>query len=75
MPKLDVIITVGSDLVALKWALRPLQIEWSELQPGHIGVQLMDILNGTLNSDGEIFCFSEGDCELCFGTCYISVVI
>lgn len=69
MPRLDVIIMVKSDLGGLKWAVISLQIEWSELLPGHIGVWLIDILNGTVNSDGEIFCFSEGDCELCTETC------
>ncbi|XP_045864452.1 platelet-activating factor acetylhydrolase IB subunit alpha1-like [Meles meles] len=61
---------VKSDLGGLKWAVISLQIEWSELLPGHIGVWLIDILNGTVNSDGEIFCFSEGDCELCTETCF-----
>lgn len=70
VPRLDVIITVRSDLVSLKWAIILLQIKWSELLPGHIEVYLIDILNGIVNSDGEIFCFSEGECELCSGTCY-----
>lgn len=64
------IITVKSDLVGLKWAVTSLQFEWSELLPGHIGVQLIGLVNGTVNSDGEIFCFSEGEYELCTGTCY-----
>jgi hypothetical protein len=65
-----VIMMVKSDSVSLKWAIASLQIEWSELLPGHIGVYLIDILSSTVNGDGAIFCSSEGECELCTGTCW-----
>ena len=65
--RLNVIITVRTDSVSLKWAIVSLQIEWSELLPGHIGVYLIDILRSTVNGDGDILCSSEGECELCTG--------
>ena len=65
--RLDVIITVRTDSVSLKRAIVSLQIEGSELLPGHIGVYLIDILRSTVNGDGETLCSSEGECELCTG--------
>lgn len=44
VPMLDVMITVESDLVGLKWAFMSLQTELFDLLPGHIGVYFIDTL-------------------------------
>ena len=57
------IMMVKTDSVSLKWAIASLQIEWSELLPGHTGVCLIDILRSAVSGDGATFCSSEGECE------------
>lgn len=68
VPVLDVMITVEGDLVGLKWAFMSLQIELSDLLPGHIGVYFTDTLKSSANSDAEKLFFIEGDYELYTGT-------
>lgn len=75
MPRRDVIIIEKRVFVGLMWAVISLQIKCSELFPRRIGIWLIELLNDILNRYSEIFHFSEGECELCSGTCYRSVVI
>lgn len=58
MPVLDVMITVEGDLVGLKWAFMSLQIESSDLLPGHFGVYFIDTLKDSANSDAEKLCYN-----------------